>query len=409
MSSNDTVNCVGIDVSKGKSTIAIMRPLGEIVKVPYEVNHTSSELKMLADTLLNLEGETRIIMEYTGKYYLPIARYLNDSGFFVCVVHAKLMHDFANNSIRKIKTDKADAVKIANYGLANWDILKPFSLEDETRLLLKALNRQYNKYMKQYVASKNSFISLLDQTFPGLNCLFPGNRRPDGRLKWVDVASKFWHSECVSNHSLQYFQKAYNKWCIQNDYRGSDDKAKKIYELASECIPSLPKNDCTKPLIQQAATDLSNTMAALLSTQNEMNRLASSLPEYPVVLAMNGVGTTLGPQLMAEIGDVRRFPKKENLVAFAGVDAPPFQSGKYESRNRHISKRGSSELRKSMFQVIGCLCQHSMSNDPVYQFVARKKAEGKPYYVCMVAGCNKFLRIYYARVKEYLNNLEQQA
>ena len=409
MSSYDTVNCVGIDVSKGKSTIAIMRPLGEIVKVPYEVNHTSSELKMLADTLLNLEGETRIIMEYTGKYYLPIARYLNDSGFFVCVVHAKLMHDFANNSIRKIKTDKADAVKIANYGLANWDILKPFSLEDETRLLLKALNRQYNKYMKQYVASKNSFISLLDQTFPGLNSLFHGNRRPDGRLKWVDVASKFWHCECVSNHSLQYFQKAYNKWCIQNDYRGSDDKAKKIYELASECIPSLPKNDCTKNLIQQAATDLSNTMAALLSTQKEMNRLASSLPEYPVVLAMNGVGTTLGPQLMAEIGDVRRFPKKENLVAFAGVDAPPFQSGKYESRNRHISKRGSSELRKSMFQVIGCLCQHSMSNDPVYQFVARKKAEGKPYYVCMVAGCNKFLRIYYARVKEYLNNLEQQA
>ena len=140
-----------------------------------------------------------------------------------------------------------------------------------------------------------------------------------------------------------------------------------------------------------------------------MERLASMLPEYSVVLGMTGVGTTLGPQLMAEIGDVRRFPKRENLIAFAGVDAPPFQSGKYESRSRHISKRGSSELRKSMFQVIGCLCQRSMESDPVYQFVSRKKAEGKPYYVCMVAGCNKFLRIYYARVKEYLNNLEQQA
>ena len=408
MNVNATVNCVGIDVSKGKSTIAIMRPLGEIVKSPYEVKHTSSELKMLADTLNCLEGEIRIVMESTGKYYLPIARYLYDAGFFVCVIHAILMHDFANNSIRMIKTDKADAVKIANYGFANWDSLKPFSAEDETRMLLKALNRQYNRYMKQSVASKNSLISLLDQTFPGLNDLFPGGRKPDGRLKWVDVASKFWHCECVSNHSLQYFKKAYNKWCMENNYRGSDDKAEAIYNLAKECIPSLPKNDCTKAMVQEVTKNLSNTYLSISSTQKEMERLASMLPEYPVVLGMNGVGTTLGPQIMAEIGDVRRFPKRENLIAFAGVDAPPFQSGKFESRSRHISKRGSSELRKSMFQVIGCLCQRRMESDPVYQFVLRKKVEGKPYYVCMVAGCNKFLRIYYARVKEYLNSLELQ-
>ena len=275
-------------------------------------------------------------------------------------------------------------------------------------MLLKSLNRQYNRYIKQSVSSKNSLISLLDQTFPGLNDLFPGGRKPDGRLKWVDVASKFWHCECVSNHSLQYFKKAYNKWCTENNYRGSDDKAEAIYNLAKECIPSLPKNDCTKALIQEAARDLSNTYLSISATQKEMNRLASMLPEYPVVLGMNGVGTTLGPQIMAEIGDVRRFPKRENLIAFAGVDAPPFQSGKFESRSRHISKRGSSELRKSMFQVIGCLCQRRMESDPVYQFVTRKKIEGKPYYVCMVAGCNKFLRIYYARVKEYLNSLELQ-
>ena len=147
----------------------------------------------------------------------------------------------------------------------------------------------------------------------------------------------------------------------------------------------------------------------LLDTQKKMEELASSLPEYPIVLSMNGVGKTLGPQLMAEIGDVRRFPHRGQLIAYAGVDAPPYQSGKYESHHRHISKRGSSDLRKSMFQVIICLCQRQNEDDPIYQFMARKRAEGKPYYVCMVAGCNKFLRIYYARVREYLNNLELQA
>lgn len=409
MSSYNTVNCVGIDVSKGKSTIAIMRPLGEIVESPHEVFHTSDGLKALADALRSLEGETRIVMEYTGKYYQPIARYLNEAGFFVCVVHAKLIHDFANNSIRKIKTDKADAVKMANYGLTNWEILKRFTEEDETRMMLKAYNRQYNRYVKECVASQNNLISLLDQTFPGLNELFSGARRANGRVKWVDAAFRFWHCECVTGHTLQFFKKSYRKWCAESGYLYNEGKAEKIYELAQAGVPSLPKNEATKSLVQRAAKEVANTILAIAETQKEMEQQAIQLPEYPVVLGMGGVGPTLGPQIMAEIGDVRRFPKRENLIAFAGVDAPPFQSGKYESRNRHISKRGSSELRKSMFQVIACLNQNSMENDPVYRFVAQKRAEGKPYFVCLVAGCNKFLRIYYARVKAYMNSLELQA
>lgn len=402
-----TVNCVGIDVSKGKSTIAIMRPLGEIVQSPFEVKHTLSDFKALESTLRQLEGETRIVMEYTGKYYQPIARFLNNAGFFVCAVHAKLIHDFANNSIRQIKTDKADAVKIANYGLTNWNQLRPYTSEDETRLLLKTYNRQYNKFMKQYVASRNNFISLLDQTFPGLNDLFAGHRRPDGHEKWIDVAARFWHAECVTGQSLNAFTRVYKDWCSRNGYRGQDGKAEEIYLLAKESIPSLPKSDYTKAIIQQAARELTNTCIALVEAQQKMNLIASSLPEYPVVLNMGGVGTTLGPQIMAEIGDVRRFPRRENLVAFAGVDVPPYQSGQFESKNRHITKRGSSDLRKSLYQVIGCLMQHSMEKDPVYRFVAHKRAEGKHFYVYMVAGCNKFLRIYYARVKAYLNYLDQ--
>lgn len=137
-----------------------------------------------------------------------------------------------------------------------------------------------------------------------------------------------------------------------------------------------------------------------------MNRLAAMLLEYPVVMSLDGVGETLGPQLMAEIGNVRRFPHRSNLIAYAGLDAPPFQSGKYEAKSRHISKRGSSALRKTLYQVVGVIQQHQLCDSPVHEFIMRKKAEGKPYYVCLTAGCNKFLRIYYARVKEYLNNLE---
>lgn len=403
------MNAVGIDISKGKSMVAIMRPFGEIVAKPFEVRHTASELGKLAHFLKSLNGETRVILEYTGKYYQPIARFLSDSGLFISVVHAKLIHDYGNNSIRKVKTDKADAIKIANYGLSNWVLLKPYTPEENTRLLLKTYNRQYNQYMKLKVALKNNLISILDQTFAGCNTLFTSPVRPDGHEKWIDFAAKFWHCDCVRKHSLSRFTELYNNWCSKAGYYKNNQKASEIYELAISQVPTLPYDDFTKQLVKQSVEQLNTIALTLASIQQEMQHLASTLPEYPVVLAMHGVGKILGPQLMAEIGDVRRFPRKESLVAFSGVDAPPFQSGSFEAKDRSISKRGSPLLRKTLFQIMGCLLQNQIMKDEVYQFLDRKRAEGKHYYVYMVAGCNKFLRIYYARVKEYLDSLETAA
>jgi len=195
----------------------------------------------------------------------------------------------------------------------------------------------------------------------------------------------------------------YNTWCQKEGYNRSTDKATEIYELAKSRVPILPYDKFTKQLLKQAVEQLNAISATLVTIHKEMPALASALPEFHVVPAMNGVGVTLGPQLMAEIGDIRRFSCKQSLIAFAGVDAPPFQSGTFESKERSISKRVSGNLRKTLFQVMSCLLQNSMKTDAVYQFLDRKRAEGKKYYVYMVAGCNKFLRIYYGRVKEYLN------
>lgn len=403
------MNAVGIDVSKGKSMVAVMRPFGEVVAKPFEVRHTASELRELANYLKSLDGEVRVVLEYTGRYYLPIARYLHSVGIFVSAVHAKLIHDYGNNTIRKVKTDKADAVKIANYALDRWMSLKPFTPEDDTRLLLKTCNRQYNQYMKLKVSLKNCLIAILDQTFPGVNAMFSSPVRADGSEKWVDFADRFWHCEIVASMSKPEFTEQYNKWCLKHGYNRSNSKAAELHELARGLVATLPPAPETKALIAQAVAQLKAISATLAATKLEMQRLASMLPEYPVVLAMRGVGETLGPQLMAEIGDVRRFPHKKSLVAFAGVDAPPFQSGAFESANRSISKRGSPALRKALFQVMQILMQTSPSDDAVYRFLDRKRAEGKKFYVYMVAGCNKFLQVYYARVNEYLTSLVDAA
>ena len=123
-------------------------------------------------------------------------------------------------------------------------------------------------------------------------------------------------------------------------------------------------------------------------------------------MGMFGVGPVLGPQLMAEIGNVRRFHSKKALVAFAGIDAPPYQSGQMDVRIRSISKRGAAPLRRTLFLVMSVILQRAPMNEPVYQFMNKKRSEGKPYRVYMMASANKFLRIYYGRVKEYLAQLE---
>ncbi len=399
------MNCVGIDVSKGKSTIAVMRPFGEVILPPFEVGHTVSELSGLADKLKSLDGETRVVMEATGNYHTPVAALLAGNGLYVSVVNAMLVHDYGNNSLRRAKTDKKDALKLANYGLDRWTALPRYIPEDNTRLMLKNCYRQYQQYSKLQTMLKNNLISLLDTTFPGVNRLFTSPARVDGSEKWIDFVAEFWHCQTVSKHSEMAFSNRYLRWCRKHGYNFTEAKMQDIYAMASCAVGTMPMSDTTKLLVRQATFQLQATSSAVAALRKEMNALAETLPEYRVVMEMFGVGPSLGPQLMAEIGDVRRFHSKKALVAFAGIDAPSYQSGQMEVRSRSISKRGSPALRRTLFLVMGVILQNSPADEPVYRFMDKKRSEGKPYRVYMMASANKFLRIYYATVKAHLDSL----
>jgi transposase len=399
------MNAVGIDVSKGKSMVAILRPFGEIVSSPFEIHHTSGDIRLLIKQIKSIAGETRIVMEHTGHYYEPLAHELSNANLFVSTVNPKLIKDFGNNTLRKVKTDKADALKIARYTLDNWTDLKEYSLMDEIRNQLKTMNRQFSFYMKHKSAMKNNFIKILDQTYPGVNTYFDGPARDDGSQKWVDFATTYWHVDCVRKMSLSTFTDHYQKWCKRKKYNFSKYKAEEIYGTAKELVPVLPKDSLTKLIVKQASDQLNSTSKTVEELRTLMDETASQLPEYPIVMAMQGVGHSLGPQLMAEIGDVTRFNHKGALAAFAGVDPGVNDSGSRHQKSVKTTKRGSANLRKTLFQVMDGLIKTKPINDPVYLFMDKKRAQGKPYYVYMTAGANKFLRIYYGRLKEYLNTL----
>lgn len=252
------MNAVGIDISKGKSMVAVMHPPGIVVAEPFEVSHDGQALSELVERVKRLPGETKVVMEYTGTYYEPIANALHDAGIFVSIVNPLLIDDYGTNRVRKVKTDKKDAFKIANYALSKWLELREYIPAEDTRKTLKILNRQYAQYSKILVMQKNNLIALLDSCFPSANTLFSSTRREsDGHEKWVDFVLQFPHLNAVSKLCPSTF--------------------------------------------------------------------------------------------------------------------------------------------KAKYQV---LIQKQPVNEPVYQFLDRKRAEGKPYRVYMIAAANKFLRIYYARVME---------
>jgi len=399
------MNAVGIDISKGKSTVAVIRPFGEVVAKPFDITHYPDQLAELAEYIRSLEGESRVVLEHTGKYSEPVAKFLCEAGIFVCVVNAKLIHDYGGDTIRRVRTDKVDALKIAGYCLDKWVKLERYEPVPDNRKMLKTYNRQLSEYTKIKTMLKNNLISLLDQTFPGVNDLFTSPaRESDGHEKWIDFVAAFPHCHSVAVLSRQGFTTKYEKWCRKNGYNFCVHKAEQVYSAALNCLPTLPNNDFAKTLIIQTVSQLNNLCETVATVKSEMSKIASRLPEYETVLAMHGVGKILAPQLIAEIGDIRRYPKRSSLARFAGIEPPENQSGTYNQHSRRISKQGSPHLRKTLFLVMCCVLQLKHSHEPTFQFIDRKRSEGKPYKVYMIAGANKFLRIYYARVNECFNS-----
>ena len=183
---------VGIDVSKGKSMVCIMRPYGEMIRSPYEVQHTEQELKLLSDRIQALpESDVRIVLEATGIYHLPIVFYLQQHGIFVSVINPLSMKKYASISIRQGKTDKIDSVKIANYGIDNWFHLTNFQAESELYTELRLLGRQYLNYISLKIKAKVNLTHLLDKTMPGAKPLLRSQSAYSNQEKLCAVAYRY--------------------------------------------------------------------------------------------------------------------------------------------------------------------------------------------------------------------------
>ena len=391
---------VGIDVSKSKSTVAILDSYGTVLATPFNMAHTQPEMNALVSRLKELGEPVTILLEYTGHYHYPVLKKLQDEGFPVCVVNPYQMKKYGDVEIHKAKTDKKDALRIATYALEKSYKLVPYSFMEQKYEDLKFLSRQYDQRIAFVAKLKVQLINLLDQTMPGITKFLALKSRNPEKSALMLFIKRYKSFDEIQRMGKTRFLSTYATLMKKTTDRHAPQKGLAIYELARDSITTRGED----PYIWSAQDQCVDLLAAAQNAADEiitqMQNIAETIPEYKVLRAMNGVGDRLGPVILAEIGDIRRFHSAKALNSFAGNDAPPYQSGQFESRNRHISKRGSSALRKACFEVMQALKLTKPQDDPVYQFILKKEQEGKPYNVAKMAGVNKFLRIYYARAME---------
>ena len=391
---------VGIDVSKSKSTVAILDSYGTVLATPFNMAHTQPEMNALVSRLKAFDEPITILLEYTGHYHYPVLKKLQEEGFPVCVVNPYQMKKYGDVEIRKAKTDKKDALRIATYALEKSYKLVPYSSMEQKFEDLKFLSRQYQQRISFVSTLKVQLINMLDQTMPGITKILALKSRDPEKCALLLFIKRYKSFDEIQRIGKTRFLSTYATLMKKTPDRYAPKKGLEIYELARESITTRGEDPYIWAAQDQCVDLLATAQNAADEIITQMQNIAETIPEYKVLRAMNGVGDRLGPVILAEIGDIRRFHSAKALNSFAGNDALPYQSGQFESRNRHISKRGSSALRKACFEVMQALKLTKPQDDPVYQFILKKEQEGKPYNVAKMAGVNKFLRIYYARAME---------
>lgn len=395
---------VGIDVSKGKSTVAVLSLEGEVIEEPFEINHDINGLNLLEEKLKDIPKEDlKIVMEETGTYHLPVLGYLLDKGYFVVAENALKIKKYLDRGLRKAKTDKKDSYKLAEYTCDNWYKLNKVRDNDEIYDNLRFLSRQYINNINVQVKQKNNFSNLCDLLFPGYYQMLDENNFILG----LEIFKKYYHPEIVTNKKQSQFVDEIDRLAKELGHKGAGiTLANKIYLLAQKTISPRPNNEFAQLSAISCADVLILTIKTTTTIITEMDKLARELPEYDVISEIPGCGKKLTSRVIAEIGDVRRFKNAGSIIAYAGLDAPPYQSGQFEATNRHISKRGNKYLRKTGYEVMKSIKSSCRLDNDLKSYIIKKENEGKLKKVAKIAGLNKFLRMYYGIVKKKYKQLE---
>ena len=376
----------GIDVAKRKHAIALIDQHGQAVQRSFTMENTRAGFDQLLQALTALDGPVLIGLEATGHYWWALYDELTHHAYPVVVLNALQVHAFRKSGVRKVKSDRTDAVWIAEF--LRFSQPEPAQPTTAVFLQLKDLSRFHYHLSEPIGDAKRKLLSVLDRVFPEYETLFSSVFLTTSRQLLAPAASA---------HELAEFDLQELTEQLHTARRGRFDrtKAAALHTLAQQSLGVRFLADAAQLQVRclLAPIDLLEEQRHLVD--DALAQLRDQIPPY--ITSVPGVGPTTGAALLAEIGDIHRFDAPEKLVAYAGIDATVYQTGQFEARQMHISKRGSPYLRHALWQAASRAIMHDAELRAYYD---RKRQEGKAHGTALGAVCRKLLTRVYIVLKE---------
>jgi transposase len=378
---------VGVDLGKRMHTACFLDSHGREVAKPLRLSHTRSGLRLLQLQLEQLPGPVHVIMEASGPYWLPLERRLRAAGMTVQVVNPLQTAGLRKMGIRKVKTDRKDAHMVADLGRIGR--ARSSYVPDDQTLELRELVRFRWHLANRLGETKMRILNVLDKVFPEFADHVNDAFGATGRELLARCASASDFAELHLDDLTEWIRSASHHQLGQARAEALQAAARDSLGLA--CLGAVAQIEIN------ALLDQLQLIERQISEIDAMLELATAqLAEY--LLSVPGVRGALLATVVAEVGDVERFDRLEQLIAYAGLDASVFESGDFKGTRQHISKRGSPYLRRALYLAAFKAIQVDAELAAYFQ---RKRAQGKPYRVAMVAVSRKLLARWYAVARSH--------
>lgn len=376
----------GIDVAKRKHVIALLDAHGQLVHRPLTIDNTRAGFDQLLQALTQLPGPVLMGLEATGHYWWALYEDLTQHQYPVVVLNALQVHAFRKSGVRKVKSDRTAASWIAEF--LRFSQPAPAQPTTAIFLQLKEVSRFRYHLAEQIGDGKRKLLSILDRVFPEYETLFSSVFLTSSRQLLARAASA---------QELATFDLAELTALLKTTSRSRFGRTK------AETVQATAQQSVGVRFLADAAQLEVRCLLAQLDLLEEQRdqvdvALAQLMEQVPQHLtSIPGVGPTTGAALLAEIGDIQRFETPEKLVAYAGIDAAVYQTGQFEARQMHMSKRGSPYLRHALWQAASMAIQYDAELRAYYD---RKRQEGKSHGTALGAICRKLIARIYIVLKE---------
>ena len=376
---------VGIDVAKDKHDCFISNSDGEVLFDVFTIANTVDGFSELYEKISSVAedlSKVKVGLEATGHYSYNILGFVLNKGLTTYVINPLHTNLFRKGqSLRKTKTDRIDARSIALMLLTD-SSLEPYSLTSYHNEELKSLTRYRFTKVQERAKYKTSVARLVNILFPEMEALVPTLH-----MKSVyTLLSEFPGASHIASAHLTHLT---HLLYVESKGHYGKNKAVEIRDAARNSVGSvMPAKSMelshTIDLINILTEEIDDVESAIKRIMNEIDSPILSIP---------GISYRMGAMILAEIGDFDRFSSPDQILAYAGMAPSTYQSGKLTSSYAHMEKRGSKYLRYALFNATIFVCNW----DPIFSaYLAKKRAEGKHYYVAVTHAAKKLVRLIYA-------------